>query len=1158
MAKELGKVESVARAGRRSGALQRARDVENHKSIVSRLVDSGRIVRQAYDDFGGNEKVAWMIKEFKESPAADKAYTMISARYPQASKAAVEIMNVGNFVAGEYRRRNAAVQDGTTYVMGPYGDERDRLRDEAGKHFDVIEAVPEGMLRDEVAKGPSGKALEQMRKDNERVASTAVDGLGDDDARQAMQDHFATWPDTHVDDDVREKLEAGEFEGVVIDHVDDEAENDVEAAPGTDLAVYRGPRAAGPRDYTLHVKDNMMLSIDAGQVLAAEQAWKQYCKDNDLEYTSFASACESGELSVEDIERWVSEQVPPGYDAKSYEFAQVNTEGLQAGDIGDVVDDLRGAKLVLSDQDFADAERNRREMEALFAARRDEQIRQSDDATAAGARDNEVAGVSDVEVGEDGRVKDDKDLERQMAKTQAEAIAKYEQALEENPYLTNMNADEIVGNVANKNDDLSKMLMLACTAPLANGMNAKSLMQSMSAFAIMLVLSPKMRETVGSGLKNLDNTAKKAFESKRDKLFRYAQVDGYWGSRQERKEAKINARKLTNSMDRQFAAFANTHKGNMPFVTETAAVTMVKMTENARAAMQANIGNDKEIERINALHADVINKLEERFEKSGLDVAEVRTRARGIVAEKIAEDPQYAAVFAETSNGAMRMTVRNAPQEVSGSVYAHQGWNGGWDVMGKGALRDDAGFFTPRKPMSAQAQPGAADPTANHVTQLATAIATDIGRNATPEGMRDVFVGYLGGFQMRDQDLRMVAGEGTDRDTRVASAMTLQSQLKAMHDDGITNPQQQEAMMREAFANATAYIEQSNPDLFREFQSSYGMDWPEGVSQWQQAHADAVKRGSLDGPVWVGAERHTTKREGTTMVVSQLEHGTATTPMRGRSSVLSDTQMQPADDYVPEGGREGTKERDARQQAHDEFSGKQRSSTRQRSRSKHAQQTRRTRQSQQAQQAQADQVDQANQVAGQQQQQETQSQNPEQSGQQPVSESHAGERVGTTTTGRRRTPRHQRVALQQQQQLIGQDMQPQMDVGTNREDNRGDSAHGAPASGAQFDYEQPDTLQPTADTHEAEAPRPNEYDDPSTPGIIEQKGDSASRGKAHVVESGEINMVHNFTEQIDANDTVADRMARLQSQKKRQAERTRQREAQSKREREADAGMGTK
>ena len=1202
MAKELGVVQSSDKAKKaRSKSLERKSDVERRKSVASRVIDSGRVIRKAYDDFGGTERVGWMLNEFSNSPLADQALRSLDKRYPGSSRFAKEAMSAASFLSGEYKRRNKAVEDGVTYIMGPYGDQRDKDRAEATSQFQVIESVPDGMLRREVENGPAGKKLGLLKDVAKEAIAVAAGELGGENAHDLVKDYMNKWPQRGVSQEAKKHVLD---DAMVIDHDEDEAVGidvtdgaDGEGnTTGTEVAVYD---PIGDRDFSLSHKDETMLSLDAVQILKMEQAYKRYCDAHDIEYEAFVKDFAEGTLDVSEVDQWVSENPPKGHDAESYEAMQFQTDGLTAGSVSGLQDSLNGSKIVLNDRDFANNRKHREILDAIIerqggTGERENAAPQTGGANGPGGPGgpkgpNKLGGPDDPEAGDDDKrfyrefeKSDDpqKAMEKLRDKRRREEkkiVDGYARSLgAENPYLSNASADDIVKGAAGKNDDMSQLLMMSCMTPLANGVNAKSLAQAISAFAVMVMLSPKMREGVTSTVKNLDETMGKAFKDKRDKVAKYLGNEDFFKSRDARKVAKANAQRVTNTMSNNFAQFAKTHKGNMPYVTETAAVTMVKLTENAHAAMKFNAGNPAEIERISDLHGQVMKTMSKRFEKSGLDMRDVKARARDIVGEKIAENPAYASVFRETSNGAVRMSERKNPQKVEGSAYAHQGWDGKWDVGNK-TLSDEADFFNPRPPMEST----------DHQTNLAAAIATDIGRNPTPEGMRDVFVGYLGGWEMQDTDLRRVAGEGTDRDTRIASAMTARSQIQAMSDDGVTH-QAQEMIMRDAFADATAYIEETNPELFQKFKENYGMDWPENVESWRKEHEQAVSSGKLKGPVWVGANRMRETVQDGRVRTEELSHGDVLPPSFGHGDVLSSSQSKPSADYAPK-KKATTQQREGRQGYQGQQAGRQRSRTRnrqprqrqQQGQGQQAGQQQGQQQQDQAQQGQGQQVDQQGQ-RGQQSQhtggdvppmrQRTRRKNAEM--REDVAATEKSDAVPTATgtdkeevlrqtkakvdaeTRRNRARRRkerERLAMQREQMASESVVQGGVfahstDAGENRNDTRDADAveSRTEAGGAQFINEGSLVNEPDYKESPAEAARArenaNSYDDPSTPGIIEQKGDSASRGKSHVRSTGDLNMAHNYVDEVDHNDTVVDRMNRLREQERRKMERNRQRE----------------
>lgn len=296
-----------------------------------------------------------------------------------------------------------------------------------------------------------------------------------------------------------------------------------------------------------------------------------------------------------------------------------------------------------------------------------------------------------------------------------------------------------------------------------------------------------------------------------------------------------------------FLAACKNGDNDLPMTEMAAGVTLVRLNDDAYEAMCQGMKPSMVMDRYNKCLA----RLQKHWDKQSLDMKTVNTAAREIVAQKIAEDPTYASHYEETVAGHVR------PENRVDREGYYSTWSGQWDVQGNGVLPDDAPFFTLRAPQSLD----------DHLTNIGSALMIDIRRNSRKPGpedtaldatlrknhnitvTHDVLVGYIAGWDFRDTDVRINAGEGTEPDVRRASMTSMRSILAAMDADGIDKATQVK-LIRTAIDTVGESLSYQSLEDVEVFKKACGDDFEHAVDEYSAEVKKGYKR-----PTWTSQPR---------------------------------------------------------------------------------------------------------------------------------------------------------------------------------------------------------------------------------------------------------------------------------------------------------------
>ena len=296
---------------------------------------------------------------------------------------------------------------------------------------------------------------------------------------------------------------------------------------------------------------------------------------------------------------------------------------------------------------------------------------------------------------------------------EAQELAKFQNA------IANVNADfvDYVKNAARLQQSRDKMdeqssalnqyfyrqMSLACAAPLMNGVNTSTILESMSVRLGMMLASPEFR--MNSHISYTSSQMEKTVQKLNDS-----------GSNDKRLQEKYNH-------------LYNRKYGRYPFTPESAALQEIGFTMRAYEQMRKPNAN---IDNVLRDYNNAVNVLHEQAAQDGISSADVKRNVRVIVGRMIEKDPSTAVYFNETVYGDVGRADYH-PERVSEMVNGQRvdksvmRWSGEFTDCDGNPYK---GRFTPRQPMSARDQRNA----------YSDRIFSDLSKCEDASEVRDYFV----------------------------------------------------------------------------------------------------------------------------------------------------------------------------------------------------------------------------------------------------------------------------------------------------------------------------------------------------------------------------------------------------------------------------------
>lgn len=816
--KALGKLSSADVVKTPSSDMERVADVSAVKSAASRVIDSGYLLGHAKQRFG-ESNVLWMQEVLRNT--AEFRQALKQGDISGLSSQAKHVVAMSGLLYNELQSLDQAYRESSPYVFYAGASDYETMRHRLDIEADVIEHMPDGMLRQDAVAGKPGEAIREISSKAKGDLSRAVLQLGEDESKRVLAAY------------------ADEFD----------ASEDVGASDGDVILDADEPLTLLSFEDVSRVKDSVNILITQATLLSMENARREFNAEHGVDEKtgrSFVEALSDGDLNADDVARLADTRVPDGYTVEEYEFAQLDGQS----DLQATIEGLQGERIALSPDDFALSELDEARYKRLVA-KRDMRMHE-ERVAAAGGSGGKGGGGSIPSSGSDGDAGDNDDIaqleageitpEEYMRAREKAAMEFYKNGFKDNPYLRrDLHSPEEVGEFVRKHQDqYAGLLIGAVLQPLSHGIDGDALANVAVTATLMWLMSPQFRGVIKDTFDEFDHELKK----RRQKLMSNKRSSAYWGTASQRNDAKKAAKDIGKQFDAQMRAAGHAGKKGYHYVmsTDVAATTLMQLSDCAYEAMRDGA---TPAEYVQGMHEKTVNLLLDQWEKEGLDRGEVLDLMRDEIASRMAEDPAYAMQFEETLSGQIAPTSRTKMRGPDGEIAWR--WDGKMDFRGEGVVKPTSPPLTPRKPQSAE----------DHVLNVALNVACDIrrcGRDA--DAVRDVLAGYTAGWQLKDVDVREVAAEGRDPDRRVAAASSIRACAQAMTLDGIS-AEDQDAIFKEALGQALQFAENENPEVMAVFRHDHGQTWQADGQAWMQdiQKRAALNEGYIQAPVWAGASR---------------------------------------------------------------------------------------------------------------------------------------------------------------------------------------------------------------------------------------------------------------------------------------------------------------
>lgn len=416
------------------------------------------------------------------------------------------------------------------------------------------------------------------------------------------------------------------------------------------------------------------------------------------------------------------------------------------------------------------------------------------------------------------------DQREQLLKLRAEmrlAGEKYMTSLRDSKLLVpGFNDEERTQELGVMHHVYMQMMMQSCLKPLSRGVNANSVIQAAGMVMTMRMLAPDFKKEMDSYLQPLKDKVQERIDTRtrgmiasaengithRQRIFKDVPSD----ARRERLIGSIDPRDhLTKKWRKRFDTMQHRDRGHREmFTPDLAAMTEVALMENAFWKMREP-GADAGL--IRDSYRAMRKRLHEQMREDGLERQEVVHRARMIIGERMAYEPELRTMF----NGVAHGRIVKAPgheERIAGSARVRTVWSGEFDDQLGLRLPEDA-MFTLRRPMDADA----------HQAQLAETMKISmldaVGRG-DEEGYGGNMLGYLVGFAARKQGLD-TSGLPDMLQHRLDQSEVM---IASMAIDGLS-PEEQQRIYSNAYVDAMEAVNEKYPDLEVELKRSLGENW---------------------------------------------------------------------------------------------------------------------------------------------------------------------------------------------------------------------------------------------------------------------------------------------------------------------------------------------
>ena len=321
--------------------------------------------------------------------------------------------------------------------------------------------------------------------------------------------------------------------------------------------------------------------------------------------------------------------------------------------------------------------------------------------------------------------------------------------------------------LSERHDQYAQLMALNCIKPLAQGIDASSLVEAVSSAAVMWALSPRFRQVMAEYNSKINETLRFT----RAKRFEDTSRVPLGSNRAAVEVAETTAQREDKAMLDQVAAVLAGEEA-VPFSTESAAMSLLQVHEDAYVALRE--GEDEDTV-INALR-ETVDELTQTWTSQKLDPKLVVATARTLIGQTEDDEDLRLAQFAETADGSVRPSPQTVTTGTGGVAVAS--WGGQWSMASGGLLNNvDSPMFKVRPVQDAR----------SHQNALSTLVFQDLelAAKSGPAELRKAVVGHWAAWDLREVKLDVSEVGGASRDRAAACAQRSRVAYTAMADDGI-------------------------------------------------------------------------------------------------------------------------------------------------------------------------------------------------------------------------------------------------------------------------------------------------------------------------------------------------------------------------------------
>ena len=356
-----------------------------------------------------------------------------------------------------------------------------------------------------------------------------------------------------------------------------------------------------------------------------------------------------------------------------------------------------------------------------------------------------------------------------------------------------------VKRLKDRNNRYAELMALNCAKPLAQGVDGESLINSLTAAAVLWTLSPQFRSVMG-GYRDQVHDKLRSWRSHQQKVTASVPL----GSSPEKiEEARTRALNEDKELRRNVTAVLSEGE-DVAFSPDSAAATLVQLNQDAYVALREG----EPEEQVLTQHEELVTAMEQVWTEQGLNMGEVRHRAWELIGELASRDEAVLAQYGELAYG----TVRMGPQQrvVGADGKVSMSWNHRWTTAAQQGYLPEYGVRL--------SYPRPTEDAAEHLGRVREMIEADldVASEKGPEEIDKVMVGYQAAWDLRDVRVGTLDVGGHSRHRSVAAVERMRIAHTAMVDDGMDFGIR-EALLGSGVEDSYSAFAQRNPEAAKAY-----------------------------------------------------------------------------------------------------------------------------------------------------------------------------------------------------------------------------------------------------------------------------------------------------------------------------------------------------